>query len=254
LQTMMLRLWCVKPVSKEMSKRTSREKQNFNAPTLLRRPARLGDEVYNAIYSQLMSHKIAPGGRISVDNLVRELGVSQTPIREALSRLEAQGLVVKTHLIGYSAADQLNRPRLEQLYELRLLLEPFAAAKAAINMEDDSIEALDRMAQQMKTLEAEDARAAYGQFAQRDSEFHDLIAAGSGNDLVREALSNLHTHVHLFRLFYHSRATSEANDEHARIIAALRDRDAEAAAEAMRSHIQQSRERFTTYFTRYTAA
>jgi DNA-binding GntR family transcriptional regulator len=250
---MMLRFRHVKPMSKEMSKNSSREKQNFNGATLLRRPARLGDEVYNAIYSQLMSHKIAPGGRISVDNLVRELGVSQTPIREALSRLEAQGLVVKTHLIGYSAADQLNRPRLEQLYELRLLLEPFAAAKAAHNMPDESIDALEAMAQRMTALEAEDAQAAYGQFAQRDSEFHELIATGCGNDLVREALSNLHTHVHLFRLFYHARATSEANDEHARIIAALRKRDADAAAEAMRCHIERSRERFMTFFTRYAA-
>jgi DNA-binding GntR family transcriptional regulator len=236
-----------------MSKNSSQEKHNSTGTAVLRRPARLGDEVYNAIYSQLMSHKIVPGGRISVDNLVRELGVSQTPIREALSRLEAQGLVVKTHLIGYSAADQLNRSRLEQLYELRMLLEPFAAAKAALNMTDASIEALEGMAQQMKALEAEDAQAAYGQFAQRDSEFHDLIAAGSGNDLVRDALSNLHTHVHLFRLFYHSRATTEANDEHAQIIVALRRRDAGAAAEAMRSHIERSRSRFTTFFSRYAA-
>ena len=63
-------------------------------PGLVKRPARLGDEVYNAIYAQLLSHKIAPGSRISIDNLVREMGVSQTPIREALSRLVAQGLVV----------------------------------------------------------------------------------------------------------------------------------------------------------------
>lgn len=250
---MMVGFRSVKTASKEVSRNSSREKQNFNKATALRRPARLGDEVYNAIYSQLMSHKIAPGGRISVDNLVRELGVSQTPIREALSRLEAQGLVVKTHLIGYSAADQLDRSRLEQLYELRLLLEPFAAAKAAHNMPDESIDALEAMAQQMTALEVEDARAAYGQFAQRDSEFHDLIAAGCGNDLVREALSNLHTHVHLFRLFYHARATSEANDEHAQIIASLRKRDADAAAEAMRSHIERSRERFMTFFTRYAA-
>jgi DNA-binding GntR family transcriptional regulator len=244
----------VNPVSKEMPKNSGREKQDLPGPTVLRRPTRLGDEVYNAIYSQLMSHKIAPGGRISVDSLVRELGVSQTPIREALSRLETQGLVVKTHLIGYSAADQLSRSRLEQLYELRMLLEPFAAAKAAVTMTDASIETLESMAQKMKALETEDPQVAYGKFAQRDSEFHDLIAAGSGNDLAREALSNLHTHVHLFRLFYHSQATTEANDEHARIIDALRQRDAEAAAEAMRIHIERSRGRFATFFTRYAAA
>jgi DNA-binding GntR family transcriptional regulator len=248
---MLLGFQCVHPMSKEMPKNYGREKHNLADPPVLRRPARLGDEVYNAIYSRLMSHKIPPGGRISVDSLVRELGVSQTPIREALSRLETQGLVVKTHLIGYSAADQLNRSRLEQLYELRLLLEPFAAAKAAVTITDASIENLESTAQQMKALETEDPQVAYGQFAQRDSEFHDLIATSSGNDLVREALSSLHTHVHLFRLFYHSQTTTEANEEHARIIAALRRRDAEAAADAMRTHIERSRERFATFCTRY---
>lgn len=237
-----------------MSRIGGRGNETGGQTTALRRPARLGDEVYNTLYSQLMSHKIAPGGRISVDNLVRELGVSQTPIREALSRLEAQGLVVKTHLIGYSAAGQMDRSRLEQLYEVRMLLEPFAAARAAINMSEESIAALEEMAQRMKSLETEDPQAAYGQFAQRDGEFHDMIAAGSGNVLVREALANLHVHVHLFRLFYHARATTEANDEHARIIDALRRRDADAAADAMRSHIDQSKARFISFFTRLAAA
>src|SRR3712207_4576892 len=153
-----------------------------------------------------MSHKIAPGGRISVDNLARELGVSQTPVREALSRLEAQDLVVKTHLIGYSAAEQMDKQRFEQLYELRSLVEPFAASRAAVHMSDDSIKELENLAQSMKLLERNDSRAAYGQFAQSDGEFHNLIALGSGNELVHAVLSNLHTHLHLFRLFYHSRA------------------------------------------------
>jgi DNA-binding GntR family transcriptional regulator len=215
----------------------------------LRHPVRLGDEVYNSLYAQLMSRKIPPGGRIAIDSLVRELGVSQTPIREALSRLEAQGLVVKTHLIGYSAADQLNKSRLEQLYELRLMVEPAVAAKAAVNMTEASIVALDEIAQQMNALVGSDTQGAYGQFAQRDSEFHDLIAAGSGNELARDALAHLHTHVHLFRLFHHSRATREANEEHAQIISALRRRDADAAGQAMRSHIERSRARFATFFT-----
>ncbi|CAM3767846.1 GntR family transcriptional regulator [Polaromonas hydrogenivorans] len=218
-------------------------------PSLLRRPVRLGEEVYNALYAQLMSHKIPPGGRIAVDSLVRELGVSQTPIREALSRLEAQGLVVKTHLIGYSAADQLNKNRLEQLYELRLLLEPAMAAKAAVNMSEPALDALEGIARQMNALGKADLQIAYGQFAQRDGDFHDLIAAGSGNELAREALANLHTHVHLFRLFHHSRATKEANEEHAQIIAALRRRNANEASQAMRNHIERSRVRFETFFT-----
>lgn len=215
---------------------------------LLRRPPRLGDEVYNAIYSQLMSLKIPPGGRVSVDNLVRELGVSQTPIREALSRLEAQGLVIKTHLIGYSAAPQLDQKRLEQLYELRLLVEPFAAARAAEAMSDEAIAAVEAIDVEMRSVRNDDARLAYGQFAQSDGTFHDMIALGSGNTLIRETLGRLHTHVHLFRLFFHSRATSEANAEHALIIAAIKARDPSGAEGAMREHILRSRTRFMAIF------
>lgn len=213
-------------------------------PGLVKRPARLGDEVYNAIYAQLMSHKIAPGSRISIDNLVREMGVSQTPIREALSRLEAQGLVVKTHLIGYSAASQMDIGRLSQLYDLRLLLEPYAAEHAALNITDEGIAQLEAIDQSMRSVPNPGLRASYGDFAQNDGQFHDLIAAYSGNELVQDTLSRLHTHVHLFRLFYHATATTDANTEHEDIIAAIRRRDGMAAAAAMHFHIEQSRSRF----------
>src|ERR1700735_4414843 len=98
------------------------------------RRASLGDDVYDALLTRLISLKIAPGARITVDGLVKDLGVSQPPTRAALVRLEAEGLVVKTHLVGYSAAPLPSRRRFEQIYELRLVLEPLAAAKAARNL------------------------------------------------------------------------------------------------------------------------
>ncbi|WP_349236667.1 MULTISPECIES: GntR family transcriptional regulator [unclassified Devosia] len=220
------------------------------APTPLKRPTRLGDEVYNAIYGQLMSRQIPPGGRVSVDRMARELGVSQTPIREALSRLEAQGLVVKTHLVGYSAAEQLDRARLEQLYELRLLLEPFAAGRAAKAMSAEARAGLNKLAEEMRETEQDPPAEAYRRFARLDSDFHDAIAQGSGNELVHETLTNLHTHVHLFRLFYHARATSDALEEHQGIIDALTAGDAKAAEAAMRHHLERSRERFIGAFER----
>ncbi|GHA13874.1 GntR family transcriptional regulator [Devosia pacifica] len=214
--------------------------------SLIQRPPRLGEEVYNAIYAQLMTLQIPPGARISVDSLVRELGVSQTPIREALSRLEAQGLVTKTHLVGYSATNQIDRKRLEQLYELRLLLEPHAAAMAATNMSDEALNDLETLAADMMlhTDENEDPRAAYSRFARKDSAFHDKIADGSGNELIQEALARLYIHVHLFRLFYHTLATATANTEHEEILDALKRRAPEDAEAAMRRHIARSRERF----------
>lgn len=225
-----------------MSKRHQGEDGKF------RRPARLGEEVYNAIYAQLISNKIPPGSRITVDNLVRELGVSQTPIREALSRLEAQGLVIKTHLIGYSAAPQMNRTQLDQLYELRLLLEPFVAGQAALRVTGDIIAELENLTDQMQGNSSGDSSRAYGRFALLDATFHDLIAAASGNDLIHDMLERQHTHVHLFHLFYHDRVTVEAIDEHGRILEALRNRDEGAAETAMREHVDHSRRRFRAAF------
>jgi len=81
------------------------------------------EEVMKVIRSDIMSLRIPPDTRISIDQLARELGVSQTPIREALSQLEAMGLVTKRHYVGYCSAPQLSRKQLDELYEARLLLE-----------------------------------------------------------------------------------------------------------------------------------
>src|ERR1043166_2430909 len=103
---------------------------------VIQRQKGLVEDAYEAIFNKLMSLEIAPGARITVDGLVRELEVSHTPIREALGRLEGEALVVKTHLVGYSAAPQITRQRFDELYELRLLLEPDAARHAAQHIDE----------------------------------------------------------------------------------------------------------------------
>lgn len=210
----------------------------------VRRSQGFVDEVYELIRADIMSLRIPPDTRISIDSLARELGVSQTPIREALSRLEATGLVTKQHFIGYCSAPQLDRKQLDELYELRLLLEPFAARCAAERMDETQVEAVARLA---KAMEPGESRKSYDRFAVQDSELHDLIAVGSGNHLVREALARLHTHLHIFRLRFHSEVTKEASAEHARLVTALvRRRPAEAEA-AMRAHIEKSYKRLQGY-------
>src|ERR1700733_7267021 len=75
---------------------------------------------------------------------------SQTPIREALSMLEATGLVTKQYFIGYCTAPKLNRKQFEELYEIRLLIEPYAAARATERMSDEQLEQLGSFASRMK--------------------------------------------------------------------------------------------------------
>lgn len=211
-----------------------------DAPALIARRASVGDEVYELLLTRLISLKIPPGARIGVDNLARELGVSQTPIRAALIRLEAEGLVIKTHLVGYSAAPLPTRRRFEEIYQMRLLLEPYAAGRAAELRTEAQCRELAALAEAMAAPSSDDARLAYGKFAHWDARFHAAIAAIGGGELLAETLARLHTHVHLFRLLFHSRVTEEAIEEHAALLDAVVARDADGAREAMERHLRFS--------------
>lgn len=213
------------------------------------RPTSLAGDVYEAIFAQLMSLKIAPGARITVDSLVREFNVSQTPIREALGRLEGEGLVLKTHLIGYRAAPQITKRQLDEIYELRLRLEPYSAAKAAARLDDTKLAMLREAAGMMARREGkDDERLRYSNFARQDADFHDKILACAENELIRQAIAFQHTHFHIFRLMFHSRVTEEALEEHEAILAAFAAADPAAAEEAMRVHIERSRDRLLLAF------
>jgi DNA-binding GntR family transcriptional regulator len=213
----------------------------------LQRPSGLVEDVYNRIREDIMSMKIPPDSKVSVDRLARELQVSQTPIREALSMLEANGLVMKQRFVGYCTAPTLNRKQFEELYEIRRLLEPYAARCAAQRMSDKELLEISGLALRMSPEHAADSQATYTHFAVEDGEFHALIARGSGNTLIAEALDRLHTHLHIFRLRFHSVVTNEAFTEHSLITRALQQRDADAAEAAMRSHVQKSYERLVKF-------
>ena len=208
----------------------------------------LADDVYGAIFNKLLSLEIAPGARITVDGLVRELEVSHTPIREALGRLEGEGLVVKTHLVGYSAAPQITRRHFDELYQLRLLLEPDAARRAAAQITEAGMRKLTETAERMRKQTGTRGRLSYSAFARLDAELHDQILELAGNDLVRDTLAHLHTHFHIFRLMFNARVTDEALTEHESLLVALSSGDAAGAERAMHEHIEHSRERMLMAF------
>ena len=219
------------------------------AETVATRRISVVDSVYERIYERLMSLAIPPGARIPIDVLARELGVSQTPVREALSRLEREHLVQKAHLIGYSAAPQFNRKQFEDLFDFRLLVEPEGARLAAVNMTSESLGYLEAIAADMADGGTPvDRTSRYSRFARIDAHFHDEILRIAGNEVIRTTLYNQHVHLHLFRLLFHTRVTQEALEEHENLLAAFRARDPALAEAAMREHISRSRERLMSAF------
>ena len=199
----------------------------------------LGDEVYEAIKAKIMDHSIAPGERIGIDALARDLEVSPTPVREALARLEADGLVGKRPMVGYNATALLTRDEFEHLFEVRLLLEPAAAGHAAA-----------RGAVVASVFPVPDPRPGdgYAAFTAADAEFHDTIAVASGNPLLAESLVRLHAHLHVHRLYLPTDPVTSTGIEHDAVVAAISARRADDAAAAMTRHLVAARDRHRRYW------
>lgn len=210
----------------------------------------LTDAVYEAVKELVMDQHIEPRSRVNIDKLARDLRVSATPVREALARLESDGLVIKEPLRGYLIAPLLDRDAFEELYEIRRLLEPYVARRACERADDRLIDRLERVSTDMRaTMEtlggATEARTyrEYRRFAFQDAEFHEALAVAAGNKLLHETLSRLRSHLHLYRLYYSSGIAEDTITEHRRILDSIKKSEPGAAAEAMLAHIERSRER-----------
>jgi len=242
-----------------------------NAKARTSRPLRivLSDETYIRVREMLLTHEIAPGERINIDALARELDVSQTPVREALARLESDDLVVKEPLRGYQATALLGASELQDLFQFRGIIEPWAAMTAARKITDDGRALLAAELATGKGAQAFDIEHSYEAMSEHDARFHVLVAQLSGSEFVREAYVRTHCHLHLFRLYtvlktrqgedrkndaaaisqlfemyYHPNSGFLAFTEHQGIAAAISSGDEESASALMLEHIRSSLERF----------
>ncbi|MGI5127152.1 GntR family transcriptional regulator [Pseudonocardia sp. CA-107938] len=220
------------------------------APAALRLTARqpLVLDVYDALVDMLMNHDFDPGERLNIDALTRTLGVSQTPIREAMARLEAEGLIVKEPRRSYTVAPLITLDELRALMDLRLLIEPSAAAAAARRA--SPAEGADLIA-----FARSGGAGRHGGTANRldmiyDATFHDRVAALGGNSWLRDSLARLRSHVHMYRLYHHARHAAATTPEHVAIAEPIAANDPDAAAEAMRRHLTEAMERIDEVFAR----
>jgi DNA-binding GntR family transcriptional regulator len=207
------------------------------------------EPIYTQIQAMIMSIDLEPGQRLTVDTLARDLDVSPTPVREALARLESEGLVTKTHLRGYRVAEQQTREHFDQMFDIRLHLEPYIAGLAAVRATPEQKDELREFQQLIgQTSETSRETGTYHQFATLDSQFHRMIAVASGNVLAAETIERFHTHLHLFRLHRDQGVADRAIGEHERIVEFILEGDEALAAAAMLTHITRSWERVQRAF------
>jgi DNA-binding GntR family transcriptional regulator len=209
----------------------------------------LTDRAYAGLRRMMSRGELRPGSRLVNRPLARSLKVSQTPVREAIGRLVAEGVAEIVPGAG-AFVRQVTAGDLAQLYDLRELIEPFAAAAAARNASEAQVAELAGVCAEWRRLAS--GRAAGAGLADRwndgEEQVHGLVLAASRNRFVKSFADNLRLLTGAFLVqrrlprLLTARSMKVALREHEQIVGAIRGRDAGAAEELMRRHVRNGRE------------
>jgi DNA-binding GntR family transcriptional regulator len=199
----------------------------------------LTDRVYRTLKDRIISQEIAVGSRLRDEELATQLGVSRTPVREALMHLAREGLVEVIPRSGTRVRTYTEHD-IEDIFEVRIPLEVLAIRKAATRLRGEDIARLRQMWQKAETAIAQgDVKPAI----EFDLEMHRMILEASGNRRLETLMDRLNQFVALFRNLGAS-TPGHRNPQFVHrlpeIIEALERRDADGAARALREHIESS--------------
>jgi DNA-binding GntR family transcriptional regulator len=191
----------------------------------------LNSQIYQILKEMIADQRFNPGSYINVEKLTHELGVSRTPIWEAIRRLEQEGIVVHTPHKGVKVRE-LTREMALELYVVREALESLSARLGAGSATPETVARMEScLAEQALIVEQVDAVA----YSRSDHEFHLLIYESSGNKLLKEVLEGLRYKA-LPLAFRMGPYFEEFLGFHRKILRAFRQNDGQAAEEAMRCH------------------
>ncbi len=202
------------------------------------------DQVHDLLKERVLDRTYRPGEKLNVDALVRELSVSSTPIRESLGRLVAEGLARAEPFVGFFVADMPSREYYEQLYDFRLVIEPWAAGVTAHRRPAGTLAVLKESLDVMKHGTLSKRYARYRGFSEADAAFHTALVVGTGNEPAMKVYEDLRIHLHLSRLYIdRDQDTDESRTQHAAILGAIRAGRAKDASAHMREHLRTSKEK-----------
>jgi DNA-binding GntR family transcriptional regulator len=214
----------------------------------------LRDGVYDKLLELLLEGGVQPGQSLSIDGLARDLGVSPTPVREAMVQLEHTGLVTRAALKGYRVAPPLTRERMAELVDARSLLE-LAAVRGAIPLTDNGLLHLkaahaDHVVAAAEVKESQSQNdgtewPALRRYYDADWAFHRTLFEHCHNSYLLQLAQSLSPQVHRMRQSAGHGVTDVdlAVAEHAAILRAATTGDVEATVEQMRSHLEGVRQR-----------
>jgi DNA-binding GntR family transcriptional regulator len=194
----------------------------------------VSEQVYNKIKTAILIGEFAPGERIIQENITQQLNVSRTPVREALQRLSSEGLVTIRPFYGAQVFN-LSIQNLQEIYDIRILIECYAARKSCHLLEDADIDELEAMNNMIR-----DKKNSISDCMAYDRAFHQSICFASLSDYIIHILQGIWDKCDPYKSLYF---TSPENlvymiEEHDQVISSLRRRDEDAVAEAIRQHLE----------------
>lgn len=220
----------------------------------------LAQRAYEHVQSRIIAGGYPAGAVLSEAALARELGISRTPVGEAIRQLAQEGLVEQVPRFG-TVVRRIERDDLVELYEMREALEGYAAARAAAQTRAEAISHLERYCATMGEICAELRSAGLEElnepmlrrFLAADMAFHLLVLEAAGNRRILKAVKDLGTLSRIFRLrrARHDLAVvAKAHKDHQRVLDAIRRGDGETAGRAMSLHIREGKEETLRWFGR----
>lgn len=215
------------------------------------KPMGLADWAYERIKENILNLTYQPGSQLEVERLAAEMGISRTPVREALLRLERDGLVQVISRVGFFATD-INARDLEELYELRELLESRALRDSIPYLTDTD---LGRLAQVVGETAAAVAQGDHDRFITSEVEFHAILTDHAPNQRLVAALESFKDLTYRWRIL-----STQSPDymhttlhEHQAIFAAVQHRDADLASRLMSDHICNAKNRISEVVSRFSS-
>jgi DNA-binding GntR family transcriptional regulator len=212
----------------------------------------LPEKIYHHLRTKLLAGEFPPGTRLDYKKISVEMGVSTTPVREAMGKLGSEGLVELVPRAG-AIVRKLGAQEAVQLYGVREAIETYAAAKAADKISDARLQQLEGLLSKMRGLITKSFSATnnimtgenLSEFLQSDLAFHMTIIEAAGNPRLTKLAGDSHIHSRIFgveRFGHNQELMDEADQIHRSIFAALKQRDAAQASQLVAQHIQRSLE------------
>lgn len=208
----------------------------------------LSEQTYEALRERILDQGLGSGVRLNVDRLARELGVSSSPVREALARLEAERLVVSELYSGYSVAPAPTLTYLRDLLDFRAVLEGYCIRIGAARRDPAVIATLQAAVERMaKTRYLGTRYKEYHQFIAADAQFHQAIVDSGDNEMISNLYASMHAILLQSRLYLNRQGGSaraeEVGEEHAKILAAFIAGDSDTAEATLRQHLEGGKRR-----------